>query len=66
MAEEADGPNSGAEAFAAGVDPAAVALALNSANIDPSIADDARTFLRKQANLADCADEQIALPHFPD
>jgi len=54
MADEADdGQDTGAEAAASGVDSAAVALALNAANIDPSIAEDARAFLRKQSALID-------------
>ena len=53
MAEETEGQDTGAEAAASGVDPAAVALALNAANIDPSIAEDARAFLRKQSALID-------------
>jgi len=53
MAEEADGQDTGAEASGAGVDPAAVALALHAAHSDPSIAEDARAFLRNQNSLID-------------
>ena len=61
MAEETDGQDSGADASGAGVDPAAVALALNAANSDPSIAEDARAFLRKQSALVDDQRSYIAI-----
>jgi len=54
--EEAEGLESGSNgadaAGASGADPAAVALALNAANTDPSIAEDARAYLREQSALA--------------
>lgn len=51
MADETEAQDIGAEASASGVDPAAVALALNSANGDPSTAEDVRAFLRDQRSL---------------
>jgi len=54
MAEEVDGQDAGAaEASGAGVDPATMAFALNATNIDPSIAENARAYMRKQSALAD-------------
>jgi hypothetical protein len=53
-AEGLESGSAGAEAIiASGVDPVAVALALNGTNIDPSVAEDARAFLRKQSALAE-------------
>ena len=51
MGEAIEAPDSGPEATVSGVDPAAIALVLNSASIDPSIAADARAFLRSQSAL---------------
>jgi len=54
--DEAEGLELGAataEASASGAEPVAVALALNGANIDPSIAEDERAFPRKQSALAE-------------
>lgn len=54
MAEEVDGQDAGAAvASGAGVDSAAMALALNATNIDPSIAENAWAYMRKQSALAD-------------
>ncbi len=53
MSEESEGQDTGAEAVAGGADPAAMALALNAANNDPSIAEDAKAFLRNQSSLID-------------
>ncbi len=53
MTEDTEGLECGAEATATGIDAAAVALALNATNADPSIAEDARQFLRKQSALVD-------------
>ena len=54
MADEADGQDGGAaEASGAGVDPAAVALALHAAHSDPSIAEDARAYLYRGAGRID-------------
>jgi len=56
VSEETEGQDTGAEVIAggaSGADAAAVALALNGANIDPSIAEEAREYLRKQSALAD-------------
>ena len=50
MSEETEGKDTGAEAAAGGVDPAAVALALNAANGDPSMAEDECAFLRPPAS----------------
>ena len=60
MAEETE-QDAGAEASGAGVDPAAVALALNAANIDPSIAEDARAF--RGILCAECAYGEFKLRH---
>ncbi len=51
MSEETEGQETGAEASGAGADPAAMALAFNAANTDPSIAEDARAYLRDQRAL---------------
>ena len=53
MSEEKEGPESGLGGIGAGLDPAAIALALNSGNCDPGIAEDLRAYLRKQASLVD-------------
>jgi Family of unknown function (DUF5706) len=54
MAKEVDGQDAGAaEASGVGIDPAAMALALDATNIDPSIAEDAWAYMRKQGALAD-------------
>ena len=48
MSEETEGQDTGAEAAASGVDPAAVALALGGASRE-----DAHDFLKKQGALVD-------------
>ena len=53
MSEETEGQDTGAEAVAGGVDAAAMALALNAADNDPSIAEDAKAYLRNQSSLID-------------
>jgi tetratricopeptide (TPR) repeat protein len=60
VAEETEGPESGPQALGAGLDPAAIALALNGGNCDPGIADDVRAYLRKQGRLADLQHEMLA------
>jgi tetratricopeptide (TPR) repeat protein len=52
MSEEAERLDARAEAAAVGADPAAVALALNAASNDSSIAKDAQAYLREQLALA--------------
>jgi tetratricopeptide (TPR) repeat protein len=53
VSEETEGQDTGAEAVAGGVDAAAMALALNAADNDPSIAEDAKAYLRNQSSLID-------------
>jgi tetratricopeptide (TPR) repeat protein len=56
VSEETEGQDASAEALAgvaAGADPVAIALAVNAADTDSSIAQDTRVFLRKQAALID-------------
>jgi len=52
MAEETE-QDTGAEASGAAVDPAAMATALNSANVDPNVAQELRAYLRNHSSLID-------------
>jgi tetratricopeptide (TPR) repeat protein len=63
MSEEKEAPESGVAGPGwpgIGVDPAAVALALNAANSDPGVAEDARAYLRKQTAFLDNQSALIA------
>ena len=60
MAEESEGQGTGAEASRAGVDPAALALAMGAAAQNERVAAQAEVFLKKQSALVDLQAKELA------